>query len=128
MRASPYEEGVYDSMHVQQLLLHARIQTACAPVNKLAVQHEQHTCVCLALIHRSLKRVRDEDSSRFNGQPTLNGRYVLLQLLGRGGFSEVHKAYDLETLGFVAVKVRVRGGGGVALGGWVSSGGLGIVR
>lgn len=56
--------------------------------------------------HRSLKRVRDEDCSRFSGQPTLNGRYLLLQLLGRGGFSEVHKAYDLDSLGFVAVKVR----------------------
>lgn len=49
--------------------------------------------------------MRDEDSSRFSGQLTLNGRYVLLQLLGRGGFSEVHKAYDLDTLAFVAVKV-----------------------
>lgn len=56
--------------------------------------------------------MRDEDTSRFNGQPTLNGRYVLLQLLGRGGFSEVHKAYDLDSLAFVAVKVR-RGCGGV---------------
>lgn len=34
---------------------------------------------------------------------------MLLQLLGRGGFSEVHKAYDLESLTFVAVKVRVGG-------------------
>jgi hypothetical protein len=57
------------------------------------------------VVSRSLKRVRDEDGSRFNGQPTLHSRYVLLQLLGRGGFSEVHKAYDLDTLTFVAVKV-----------------------
>lgn len=35
----------------------------------------------------------------------LNQRYVLLALLGRGGFSEVHKAYDLASLKFVAVKV-----------------------
>jgi len=59
---------------------------------------------CLLAV-RSLKRVRNEDTSRFSGQLTLNGRYVLLQLLGRGGFSEVHKAYDLDTLAFVAVKV-----------------------
>lgn len=49
--------------------------------------------------------MRDEDASRFNGQPTLHRRYVLLQLLGRGGFSEVHKAYDVNSLDFVAVKV-----------------------
>jgi tousled-like kinase len=53
--------------------------------------------------------VRDEDASRFNGQPTLHRRYVLLQLLGRGGFSEVHKAYDVNSLGFVAVKVSHAG-------------------
>jgi hypothetical protein len=58
-------------------------------------------CAC-----RLLKRLRDEEGSRFQGQPVLHQRYVLLALLGRGGFSEVHKAYDLATLKFVAVKVR----------------------
>jgi len=57
------------------------------------------------LYYRCLKRLRDEESSRFTGQPTLHQRYVLLQLLGRGGFSEVHKAFDLVDLKFVAVKV-----------------------
>eukprot|EP00775_Hariotina_reticulata_P004997 gene4997-5239_t len=55
---------------------------------------------------RCLKRLRDEESSRFTGQPTLHQRYVLLQLLGRGGFSEVHKAFDLVDLKFVAVKLH----------------------
>jgi hypothetical protein len=54
---------------------------------------------------RLLKRLRDEEGSRFQGQPLLHQRYVLLALLGRGGFSEVHKAYDLASLKFVAVKV-----------------------
>lgn len=31
---------------------------------------------------RELKRVRDEDQSRFNTHPVLKGRYVLLKLLG----------------------------------------------
>jgi hypothetical protein len=56
---------------------------------------------------RLLKRLRDEEGSRFQGQPLLHQRYVLLALLGRGGFSEVHKAYDLVGLKFVAVKVGV---------------------
>lgn len=54
---------------------------------------------------RLLKRLRDEEGSRFQGQPLLHQRYLLLALLGRGGFSEVHKAYDLASLKFVAVKV-----------------------
>ena len=38
---------------------------------------------------RELKRVRDEEASRFSTFPVLNNRYLLQNLLGRGGFSEV---------------------------------------
>lgn len=40
---------------------------------------------------REMKRIRDEDGSRFNHFPILNNRYALLNLLGKGGFSEVYK-------------------------------------
>ena len=40
---------------------------------------------------RELKRISAEDSSRFKGNPTLHTRYLLLNLIGRGGFSEVYK-------------------------------------
>lgn len=40
---------------------------------------------------RELKRIHNEDQSRFNSHPVLNDRYLLLMLLGKGGFSEVHK-------------------------------------
>jgi serine/threonine protein kinase len=33
----------------------------------------------------------DEDESRFKDFRTLNDRYQLLNLLGRGGYSEVYK-------------------------------------
>ncbi|XP_037096320.1 LOW QUALITY PROTEIN: serine/threonine-protein kinase tousled-like 1 [Syngnathus acus] len=55
---------------------------------------------------RELKRLNNEDSSQFKGHPTLNERYLLLHLLGRGGFSEVYKAFDLIEQRYAAVKIH----------------------
>ncbi|XP_046645587.1 serine/threonine-protein kinase tousled-like 2 isoform X4 [Daphnia pulicaria] len=55
---------------------------------------------------RELKRIHNEDQSRFNNHPILNDRYLLLMLLGKGGFSEVHKAFDLKEQRYVACKVH----------------------
>ncbi|XP_024524727.1 serine/threonine-protein kinase TOUSLED isoform X2 [Selaginella moellendorffii] len=55
---------------------------------------------------RELKRIRDEDGSRFNHFPILNKRYALLNLLGKGGFSEVYKAYDMVEYRYVACKLH----------------------
>lgn len=55
---------------------------------------------------RDLKRMRDEEGSRFNDFQVLHQRYVLLNLLGRGGFSEVYRAFDLNGLSYVAVKIH----------------------
>jgi len=55
---------------------------------------------------RALKRVASEDASRFRSRPILHDRYVLCSLLGKGGFSEVWRAYDLTELREVAVKIH----------------------
>ncbi|PIN20930.1 Tousled-like protein kinase [Handroanthus impetiginosus] len=55
---------------------------------------------------REMKRIRDEDFSRFNNFQILNHRYALLNLLGKGGFSEVYKAFDLVEHRYVACKLH----------------------
>merc|ERR1711988_1113923 len=55
---------------------------------------------------RELKRISNEDNSKFNDFPTLHENYVLLNLLGKGGFSEVYRAFDLNQQIYVAVKVH----------------------
>jgi len=55
---------------------------------------------------RELKRIHNEDQSRFNNHAVLNERYLLLTLLGKGGFSEVHKAFDLREQRYVACKIH----------------------
>jgi len=55
---------------------------------------------------RELKRIHNEDASRFNNHAVLNERYLLLTLLGKGGFSEVHKAFDLKDQRYVACKIH----------------------
>ncbi|CAF1162218.1 unnamed protein product [Adineta steineri] len=55
---------------------------------------------------RELKRIYNEDHSRFQDHPILNERYLLLSLIGKGGFSEVHKAFCLKEQRYVAVKVH----------------------
>lgn len=50
---------------------------------------------------RELKRIHNEDQSRFNSHPVLNERYLLLMLLGKGGFSEVHKVTKQISIRFI---------------------------
>ena len=57
---------------------------------------------------KQLKTYRAQEESTFNNYPRLGQmeRYQLLNMLGKGGFSEVYKAYDLITHCFVAVKIH----------------------
>jgi tousled-like kinase len=58
------------------------------------------------VLRRRLSRAAAEGESPLRTRPLLRQRYQLLRLLGRGGFSEVWRALDLETAEQVAVKVH----------------------
>ncbi|KAI6170705.1 BMA-TLK-1, isoform e [Aphelenchoides bicaudatus] len=56
---------------------------------------------------REMKRIQCEDQSRFKNFECLhNNRYLLISLLGKGGFSEVWRAYDLDENRYVACKIH----------------------
>ncbi|CAJ0579562.1 unnamed protein product, partial [Mesorhabditis spiculigera] len=55
---------------------------------------------------RELKRAAHEHASRYKDFILLHDRYLMLSLLGKGGFSEVWKAFDLEDNCYVACKVH----------------------
>jgi hypothetical protein len=76
-----------------------------------AISHERERLECRKLLHvRELKRQRDESHSQFNNCPKLGPpsaeNYLLLNLLGKGGFSEVYRAFDLNKFQFVACKIH----------------------
>ena len=64
------------------------------------------------LMAMEFRRLRAEKDSRFRGFPTLppegpqRDRYLLLSMLGKGGFSEVWRAMDLWDSREVAVKIH----------------------
>merc|ERR1711933_111546 len=58
-----------------------------------------------------IRLMRDEKKSRFSINKkrecyVLNERYVCTNLLGRGGFSEVHRGYDLLEHKYIAAKIH----------------------
>jgi len=60
-----------------------------------------------ALHLKRVQRLEAAERSNFRNYPLLaDERYQLLNMIGRGGFSEVYRAYDLENNRFCAVKIH----------------------
>mmetsp|Transcript_28737 Transcript_28737/g.93413 ORF Transcript_28737/g.93413 Transcript_28737/m.93413 type:complete len:416 (-) Transcript_28737:118-1365(-) len=84
-----------------------KVQLGRLKKEEAELEGERQQLEARKLLHlRELKRQRDEDRSRFSGRPVLSNRYLLLDLLGKGGFSEVWRAFDLVEFREVACKVH----------------------
>ncbi|XP_055342065.1 serine/threonine-protein kinase tousled-like 2 isoform X2 [Paramacrobiotus metropolitanus] len=84
-----------------------KLRTAQLKKDEQDCQSEMEKLERERLIHiRELKRIYNEDQSLFRHCPVLNKQYLLLSLIGKGGFSEVHKAFDLAEQRYVAVKIH----------------------
>ena len=57
---------------------------------------------------RELRRLKDEQGSRFRDNPVLNGRYLLLRMLGKGGFSEVFQVRRIILAQLLVVHLRLQ--------------------
>ncbi|CAD8073629.1 unnamed protein product [Paramecium sonneborni] len=94
-----------------------KIETQIESLNYLFLQREKK---CLQkqlnilenkklLFLKELKLEYDELHAKFKSvdqYPVIGERYILLSLLGKGGFSEVYKGYDLKEMKHVACKIH----------------------
>ncbi|KAK0421275.1 hypothetical protein QR680_015151 [Steinernema hermaphroditum] len=78
--------------------LKARAAELEAYTNRLNIERELH--------RRELLRQENENTSKFKDFGLLSKRYLPLRLAGKGGFSEVWKAYDLIDNIYVACKIH----------------------
>jgi len=72
-------------------------------------EREQRLEVDRALHLKQMQRLEAAERSNFRTYPLLADRYQLLNMIGRGGFSEVFRAYDLENNRYCAVKIHELG-------------------
>jgi len=93
------------SLFEQEEICNVRLSTMKKHLSELESQANELDQAKKSLI-RTSKLAMDARNSRFNHRPVLNTRYVILELLGKGGFSEVYKAFDLQELRYVACKIH----------------------
>ncbi|KAL5101643.1 hypothetical protein RYX36_005970 [Vicia faba] len=99
------EAGLLEDVLIQDEIYKARLANIKREEESILREKDRYDLEKGRLI-REMKRIRDEDGSRFNSFQILNHRYALLNLLGKGGFSEVYKAFDLVDHRYVACKLH----------------------
>ena len=100
-------EETKDRINSQIMALLREEQNLYEQIKKLEL--EKISCI------QETKRINNEYHSRFGKPnprtgspewPILDNKYQILSLIGKGGFSEVYKAFDLEGLRYCACKIH----------------------
>ena len=98
------DSGDFEQLARQELLrsrsnsLRRRQAEYSEELARLEVMKETHI--------REARRLREEENSRYGERPLLQGRYQVVELLGKGGFSEVWRAVDVAAPAEVAIKIH----------------------
>jgi tousled-like kinase len=103
--ADTSDAAVAAERHMQDDILKLRSLELRRVVGEIKAKEEDLEFRKKALI-RFQRLMRDQGQSRFNNNTILHNRYLLLDMLGKGGFSEVYRAFDLIELRYVACKIH----------------------
>ena len=88
-RSGRRDDDVIRSLKEEEEILKVRYSSLKKRENELFSQHE--SLLREKELHlKEIRRVRDENASRFHSHPLMSNRYLLLNLIGKGGFSEVY--------------------------------------
>ena len=100
----PFEKSIFKYQE-QEEIYKLRLNLIKKEINDIKQEELQYEVKKEVI--RFQRLLANQRNSRFNNNPILNdGRYMLLELLGKGGFSEVYKAFDLYDLKYVACKIH----------------------
>lgn len=106
----PYADLTIAEMNSQEVneveeLCRTRLLTIKREVSFLQQEQEELETQKRQLV-RAERLYLDEAASKYCSYPIVDQRYLFLELLGKGGFSEVFKAFDLVELRYVACKLH----------------------
>ena len=97
----------HDDNNDQRDLLNFKLNNLAKEEAELKDKRERLETEKALLIHEiNLFNLESKCTFSMNKWPLLSGRYQITGLLGKGGYSEVYRAYDLETHTTVACKLH----------------------
>ncbi|CCW72011.1 unnamed protein product [Phytomonas sp. Hart1] len=107
--STPGSEGFNALMEAQEELQlrsteHAALTAMIGTIRQRQVELENEKKAFV----KEVRRINDEDASEYVSHAAIGDgeRYILMDLLGKGGFSEVWRAFDLAEGRYVACKIH----------------------